>query len=103
VPKTDDLVIEKKKTTSKKLKPPSKFKVVVCNDNVTTVDFVVHMLMTVFNHSLEQAIQITQAVHENGSGIAGIYPHEIAEQKVYEGVELARTNKFPLVLKLTEA
>lgn len=96
------LVIEKKKSTSKKIKPPKKYKVVVFNDNVTTVEFVIAMLIAVFDRDQETAIQITQHVHESGSGVAGTYAYEIAEQKCYEGVELSRNNGFPLVLKIVE-
>jgi ATP-dependent Clp protease adaptor protein ClpS len=99
---SDDLVIEKKKSTSKKLKLPSKYKVVIHNDDVTTVEFVMALLIAVFNHDHQNAANITQHVHDNGSGIAGIYPFEIAEQKMCEGVDLARVNNYPLVLKLVK-
>jgi ATP-dependent Clp protease adaptor protein ClpS len=97
-----NLVIEKKKSTSKKIKPPSKYNVVIFNDNVTTVEFVIALLIAVFDRDQETAIQITQKVHENGSGVAGNYAYEIAEQKCFEGVDLSRNNGFPLVLKIVE-
>jgi ATP-dependent Clp protease adaptor protein ClpS len=78
---------------------PSKYKVIVLNDDKTPVDFVIVMLMRVFHHSQPSAEDITLKIHHEGSGIAGIYTHEIAEQKVVEGTTLAREHGFPLVIK----
>jgi ATP-dependent Clp protease adaptor protein ClpS len=92
-------IVEKKKTTSK-LKEPSKYRVIVCNDDYTPMDFVVTMLMKIFNHDKNNAIRIMLAIHHEGSGVAGEYNFEIAEQKVTEGTHFARANNFPLVLKM---
>jgi ATP-dependent Clp protease adaptor protein ClpS len=81
---------------------PGKFKVVVLNDDSTPMDFVIAMLMHVFHHSEEKAKQITLQIHQEGSGIAGIYTHEIAEQKGTEGTLLARQHGWPLALKIEE-
>jgi len=78
---------------------PSKYKVIVLNDDKTPVDFVIVMLMTVFHHSQSSAENITMKIHNEGSGVAGIYSYEIAEQKVIEGSGLAREHGFPLVIK----
>ena len=93
-------VIEKKKTVNKNIKEPGKYKVVIFNDNVTTVEFVVAVLVNIFNMSHEDAIDVTRAVHNEGSGIAGIYTFEIAEQKSKEATVLARQNSYPLVIKV---
>lgn len=82
------------------LKQPSMYKVIYMNDNVTTVEFVIQSLMEVFNHSPENAAEITQKVHVEGSGIAAILPYEMAEQKGVEVTQLARSQGFPLVIKL---
>ena len=78
---------------------PSKYKVIVYNDNSTPVDFVIAMLMSIFHHSQEVSEEITLKVHNEGFGVAGIYTYEIAEQKVVESTGLARKNGFPLVIK----
>lgn len=96
---TEAQVIEKKKTTTRIPKEPGKFKVIVCNDNVTPVDFVVAMLMQIFKHPQQGAIALTMKIHNEGSAVAGIYAFEIAEQKIADATNLARANGFPLILK----
>lgn len=96
---TTDTVIEKKTTTTRKFKEPSKYKVIVCNDDVTPVEFVVAMLVSVFNHEERQALNLTLTVHNNGSAVAGIYSFEVAEQKVMDATEMARLNGYPLKVK----
>lgn len=98
-----DLVIEKKKTTSRKIEQPKKFKVVICNDDVTPMDFVVMLLVSMFRHSEQSAVDITMTIHNTGSGIAGIYSHEIAEQKAIDAIQLSRSNGWPLLIKVEEA
>ena len=78
---------------------PSKYKVIVLNDDKTPVDFVIVMLMTVFHHSQSSAESITMKIHNEGAGVAGVYSYEIAEQKVIDGTALAREHGFPLVIK----
>jgi ATP-dependent Clp protease adaptor protein ClpS len=93
-------VIEKKKQTTKQLKEPGKFKVVVCNDDVTTVDFVVALLMSVFKFDEKRAFDLTIVIHQKGSAVAGVYPYEIAEQKALDATNMARLNGFPLITKV---
>jgi ATP-dependent Clp protease adaptor protein ClpS len=78
---------------------PSKYKVIVFNDDKTPVDFVIAMLIKIFHHSPTSAENITLKIHNEGSGVAGIYSYEIAEQKVVEATALAREHGFPLILK----
>jgi len=96
---TTDAVVEKSSKTSDRIKLPKKYKVVLINDDVTPVEFVIAMLMNIFKHSQPAAKEITLKVHNEGSAVAGIYTYEIAEQKTMEGVALARANNFPLQLK----
>jgi ATP-dependent Clp protease adaptor protein ClpS len=96
---TTDSVIEKKKVTSKKFKEPAKYKVIVCNDDVTPVEFVVAMLIDIFNHEQRQALNLTLTVHNKGSAVAGVYSFEIAEQKVIDATNMARLNGYPLIVK----
>lgn len=92
--------IVKKKQTIRQPKEPGKFKVVVCNDDVTPVDFVIAMLIKVFRHDESTAIKLTVQVHEQGKGTAGVYPYEIAEQKSIDATNMARLNNFPLITKI---
>lgn len=96
---TDSQIIEKKKTTNKIPKEPGKFKVLVLNDETTPVDFVVAMFIQVFKHSQSNALELTMKIHNEGRAVAGIYTFEIAEQKIADATNLARSNGFPLILK----
>jgi len=82
------------------LKEPLHYKVIYINDSVTTMEFVIESLVTVFNHSPEEAQAVTMKIHEEGSGTAAILPYEMAEQKGVEVTQLARNNGFPLQVKL---
>ena len=95
-----DTVIEKKKVTVKKLQEPGRFKVIVCNDDVTPIDFVILMLITVFNYSEKDALELTLDVHNRGSAVAGVYSYEIAEQKGIDGTNMARSHGYPLIIKV---
>lgn len=77
-------------------KEPEKYRVVILNDNVTPMDFVIELLKVIFHHSQETALQIMLLVHQNGKGTAGIYTFEVAEQKAMESTQIARTNGHPL-------
>ena len=96
---TDAQIIEKKKTTTRIPKEPGKYKVIVLNDDTTPVEFVVAMFIQVFRHSQSGALELTMKIHHEGSAVAGIYTHEIAEQKIDDATQLARGHGFPLVLK----
>ena len=77
------------------LEPPM-YKVFLLNDDYTTMDFVVEVLMFVFQKSLEEATQIMLNIHKKGMGLCGIYSFEIAETKVDTVHMLARERDFPL-------
>lgn len=81
---------------------PGMWKVVVVNDNTTPMDFVIALLKHVFHHDEITAKSITMKVHEEGSGIAGIYPYEIAEQKGVEATQISRNNNYPLQIRIEE-
>lgn len=100
---TTEIVTEKKKLTSKKIQKPKKYKVIVCNDDVTPMDFVIDMLITIFTHSAESAHNITMDIHNNGNAIVGLYNYEIAEQKTIDSINLARMNGWPLIVTFEEA
>ena len=96
---TETDVIEKKKVVDSIPKEPSKYKVIVFNDDHTSVEFVIAMLMTVFNYSQDDALKLTLQIHNANSAVAGIYSYEVAEQKVVEATEMARGHGLPLILK----
>jgi ATP-dependent Clp protease adaptor protein ClpS len=96
-----DTVTKEKQTSA--LKEPSMYKVVFYNDNVTPMDFVVQVLVELFRHNVERANSIMQQIHNNGSGVAGVFTYEIAEQKGVETSVLARENGYPLQVKIDPA
>ncbi len=91
----DPRIKEKISTRSKNDEPPM-YKVLLHNDDYTTMEFVVEVLITVFGKSLEKATQIMLNIHNKGQGMCGIYPRQIAETKVETVHSLARSKGFPL-------
>ncbi len=86
-------IVEK---TRQKVKQPDLYKVVLLNDDYTTMDFVVEVLETVFMKRPAEAHRIMMLVHTQGRGICGVYPFEIAETKVAAVETLAPAQGFPL-------
>ena len=97
-----DTVIEKETKTTEKLRAPSKYKVIVCNDDVTPIEFVISMLIMVFRHTEKSALELTLVVHNNGSAVAGVYSYEVADQKGIDATNLARANGYPLIIKVEQ-
>jgi len=83
-----------------KLQEPPLFKVLLHNDDYTTMDFVVMILETIFNKTTEEATKIMLDVHHQGMGIAGVYTREIGETKIAQVHRLAKKNEFPLKCSL---
>ena len=79
-----------------KLKYPKKYKVFLLNDDYTSMDFVVDILMTIFHKSYNQAENIMLEIHKKERGLCGVYTHEIAETKVMQVHKKAKDNGFPL-------
>ncbi len=93
--KTDgntETVVRSEETTQK----PPMYRVLFHNDDYTTMEFVVSLLMGVFHHDEASAYKIMMHVHTSGRGVAGVFTREVAETKVAQTVELARKNDFPL-------
>ena len=82
--------------TRQRVKPPSLYKVLLHNDDYTTMEFVVEVLRRVFNKSFEEATMIMLNVHRSGLGVCGIFTYEIAETKVDLVHTMARERGFPL-------
>ena len=90
------------KRAKSKFKKPSNFAVILHNDNFTPMDFVVWVLIKIFNKTDDIAENITKEVHTKGLGIAGIYHFEIAEQKATDASQAARQNEYPLKVSVEE-
>jgi ATP-dependent Clp protease adaptor protein ClpS len=82
------------------IQEPPMFKVIYLNDNQTTMEFVIDTLMNFFNYTSDTAVQITQDIHEYGSATVAVLPYEIAEQKGIEVTVYARSQDYPLQVKL---
>lgn len=95
--KTDIIIDEK---VQQIVLEPESVKVIVLNDDITPVDFVVELLIKIFRHSQETAKEITLKIHSEGSSIVGSYSYEIAEQKTKEAIEESRSRGFPLQIRL---
>jgi ATP-dependent Clp protease adaptor protein ClpS len=79
---------------------PRLFKVILINDEITTMEFIIECLKNVFDYDEESADAMTIRIHQEGAGVVAVYPFEIAEQKGIEVTVLARNNGFPLQVKL---
>lgn len=93
-----DVLVEKKT----KLEKPKLFKVILHNDDFTTMDFVVFVLEHVFARTPPEAFTIMLKVHTEGLGIAGVYPYEIATMKCNKAINLARAREYPLLCTVEE-
>ena len=82
--------------TRDRVKPPRKFKVILLNDDYTSMEFVVHVLQTVFRHGQASATRVMLHIHRTGVGVAGVYTREIAETRLGQVHGLARDAGHPL-------
>lgn len=92
-------VLPERKT---RLEKPKLFKVLLHNDDFTTMDFVVFVLQYVFSRTEADAITIMLKVHNEGLGVAGIYPYEIATMKCDKAINLAKAREYPLLCTVEE-
>src|SRR6266851_5178814 len=91
-----DIVTERKTRTKSKTAKPPLYKVILLNDDYTPMEFVVEVLKAVFHKPHADATRIMLHVHQNGMGVAGVYPFEVAETKTNTVEELARQAEYPL-------
>lgn len=84
------------------IKRPNHWRVIVHNDNTTTMEFVVFLLMQIFHKTTQEAMKIMLMVHEKGQAVAGLYTHEIAENKMNICIRTAREQGFPLTVSIEE-
>ena len=94
----EDVKIDEK--IQMKVEEPSKYKVIMLNDDTTPMEWVIDLMKMIFNHSQETAEQLTLTIHNEGSAVVGIYTYEIAEQKSVESTNASREHGFPLQLRL---
>lgn len=88
--------------TEKKTKKPPLYKVLLHNDDFTTMEFVTYILQSVFHHDETKATQIMLHVHRKGIGVAGVYTYEVAETRVDRVHDLAKQYEFPLKCSMEE-
>jgi len=86
-----------KEDTTVEFKKPKLYKVILLNDDYTTMDFVVEVLITVFHKNATEATQIMLDVHQKGKGIVGTYTYDIASTKIAQVEQMASERGFPLV------
>lgn len=83
-----------------KLKKPNMYTVVLINDDYTPMEFVIYVLQTIFKKNYEDAKKIMLLVHNEGKGICGIFPLDVAETKANQVIEFSRINQHPLECKV---
>jgi ATP-dependent Clp protease adaptor protein ClpS len=102
-PSDGDTVVERRTRPETHTKKPQMYKVILLNDDYTPMEFVVEILKIVFHKEHAEATRIMLHVHQNGMGVAGVFPYEIAETKVRTVDELARQSEFPLKCVMEKA
>jgi ATP-dependent Clp protease adaptor protein ClpS len=85
-----------------KTKPPKLYKVILLNDDFTTMEFVIEVLKTFFSMTQERATQVMLQVHNEGSAVCGVFPKDIAETKVSQVSEFAKRHGHPLRCSMEE-
>jgi ATP-dependent Clp protease adaptor protein ClpS len=96
-------VTERRTRPETRTKRPPMYKVILLNDDYTPMEFVVDILKQVFHKPHAEATRIMLHVHQNGMGVAGVYPYEVAETKVRTVEELARESQYPLKCVMEKA
>ena len=95
----DEQVVESERVVSSQ---PPLYKVLLLNDDYTPMEFVVHVLQRFFGMDRERATVVMLKVHNEGVGLAGVFPRDIAETKVYQVLDLARSHQHPLQCVMEE-
>jgi len=85
------------------LSEPKLFAVILHNDDITTMDFVVELLVRIFHKTTTEGAEIMMNVHERGKGVAGVYTYDIAVTKKHQADLMSRERNFPLKLTVDEA
>ncbi len=85
-----------------KVDKPKKYAAIMHNDDFTTMEFVIDILMNIFSKNMEEATAIMMDVHQKQQGIAGIYPRDIASSKVLKAMKLAKLQGYPFKMTVKE-
>jgi ATP-dependent Clp protease adaptor protein ClpS len=85
------------------VKEPSRYKVIILNDDFTPMEFVVDVLQMFFGMNSEAATRVMLSVHTKGKGVCGVYTKDVAETKVFQVSQFARENQHPLLCTMEEA
>ena len=85
-----------------KIQEPKRYKVIFFNDDFTTKEFVVEVLMSIFHKSEAEAVDLMELVHTAGKAVVGVYTYDIALTRVEMTISLARKNGFPLRCEMSE-
>lgn len=96
----DDTGVITEERSKEKLAKPRLYKVLLHNDHYTTREFVVMVLIGIFNKSESDAVAIMLHVHQKGMGVAGVYPYDVAQTKVDKVHRLAKEYEYPLLLTM---
>ena len=99
---TTDLEVKADSKVKQILKTPKNYHVILLNDEVTPMDFVIELLVKIFKHKPETAKDLTLKIHKEGSAVCGTYTYELAEQKGTEATNESRDRGFPLQVKIEQ-
>jgi ATP-dependent Clp protease adaptor protein ClpS len=99
---TTDLEVKTDSKVKQILKTPKNYHVILLNDEVTPMDFVIELLVKIFKHKPETAKDLTLKIHKEGSAVCGTYTYELAEQKGTEATNESRDRGFPLQVKIEQ-
>jgi ATP-dependent Clp protease adaptor protein ClpS len=91
-----EIITQRRTRPATRTKRPALYKVILLNDDYTPMEFVVDLLKTVFHKPHAEATRIMLHVHQNGMGVAGVYPFEVAETRVKTVEELSKQYQYPL-------
>lgn len=97
--KQDESVLEAQRIEAR---PPPLYKVLLLNDDYTPMDFVVIVLQSFFRMDLEQATRVMLQIHNQGIGVCGVFPRDIARTKVEQVADFARQHQHPLACVMEE-
>lgn len=89
--------------TKPRVKRPNLYKVLLLNDDYTTMEFVVHVLQKFFHKTQAEATKIMLHVHQSGKGVCGVYPYDVANTKVIEVTDYAKEHEMPLKCVMEKA
>lgn len=97
-----DTDLQVKTDTKVDFTEPNLWKVIILNDEITTMEFVVEILTNFFEYTEDSATDITLKIHEDGSAVVAVLPYELAEQKGIEVTLTARQQGYPLEIRIEE-